>query len=227
MTTRSVLAVLALMIASATGGFLYSELIKQGRGEDMRAMREELKELKELTARVASEQTPAPRVELSAPAPIESRPGPVPAMARSPQVVESAAYVPACRKPAAGACAETDAQQLALCATVPARARVEGVDLFVQADAVQTAWDEHRVRFEQDLGGARFTGGSFEYPQGENQKAVCVNFMHWSADHSHIARILVRYGEEAAPELDSPAEVQRSPAQSPAVIAADALTPFP
>ena len=47
---RSMLAVLALMIASAVGGFLYSELLKQRDGEDLRAMRMELRELKELAA---------------------------------------------------------------------------------------------------------------------------------------------------------------------------------
>src|SRR5688500_15226288 len=47
---RSVLAVLALMVASAAGGFLYSEFIKQRAAEDMRAMRTELKELRSLIA---------------------------------------------------------------------------------------------------------------------------------------------------------------------------------
>src|SRR5512145_1469344 len=45
MTLRSILAVLALMAASAAGGFLYSELMRQRAADDMRAMREELKAL--------------------------------------------------------------------------------------------------------------------------------------------------------------------------------------
>src|SRR5688572_31411130 len=49
-TMRSVLAVLALMVASAAGGFLYSEFIKQRSAEDMRAMRNELQEMRALIA---------------------------------------------------------------------------------------------------------------------------------------------------------------------------------
>ena len=52
-TLRSVFAIFALMVASAAGGFLYSELLKQRHSEDIRAMRLELKELKELTASAA------------------------------------------------------------------------------------------------------------------------------------------------------------------------------
>ena len=49
-TMRSALAVLALMVASGAGGFLYSEFMKQRSGEDMRAMRSELQELRTLIA---------------------------------------------------------------------------------------------------------------------------------------------------------------------------------
>src|SRR5687767_6573628 len=47
---RSMMAVLALMVASAAGGFLYSEFMKQRSAEDMRAMRNELQELRSLIA---------------------------------------------------------------------------------------------------------------------------------------------------------------------------------
>jgi hypothetical protein len=120
--------------------------------------------------------------------------------------VESVAYVPACRRLTVGAegsavCSEGEAQRIALCGSIPAYARIEKIDLFAQPDAVQKPWDEHRAMLEQDLGGARFTGKSFEYAQGAELKAVCVNFVQWSSEHSHIARIVVSYGfgEEAAP----------------------------
>ena len=47
---RSIFAVLALMVASAAGGFLYSEFLKQRNAEDLRAMRDELKDLRGLIA---------------------------------------------------------------------------------------------------------------------------------------------------------------------------------
>ena len=115
--------------------------------------------------------------------------------------VESIAYVPACRRTdAATACAEADAQRIALCGTVPAYARIDRIELFAQPDAVQHPWDSHQAAFEQDLGGARFTGKSFEYAQANELKAVCVNFMQWSSEHPHIARILVQYGFGDAPK---------------------------
>ena len=49
-TARSILSILALMVASAAGGFLYSEFLKQRNAEDMRAMRDELKDLRALIA---------------------------------------------------------------------------------------------------------------------------------------------------------------------------------
>ena len=221
-TMRSLLAVLALMVASAAGGFLYSEFIKQRNSEDMRAMRAELKELKDsLTASAATGRDIQPAVRAAA-EPVHEAPGVVPAALNDvADSVESVVYVPACRRTSA-VCTEADAQRIALCGTIPAFARVARIDLFVQPDAVQNAWDEHRAQFEQDLGGARFTGKSFEYAQGAEQKAVCVNFVQWSSDHPHIARILIQYGfgdslnSGTAVETEEPASMQ-----APAVIAAD------
>ena len=132
--------------------------------------------------------------------------------------VESIAYVPACRRTdAATACAEADAQRIALCGTVPAYARVDRIELFAQPDAVQHSWESHKAAFEQDLGGARFTGKSFEYAQANELKAVCVNFMQWSSEHPHIARILVQYGFGDAPEpAEAPAgAARRRPVRCP------------
>lgn len=194
LTLRSILAVLALMVASAAGGFLYSELLKQRYSEDIRAMRQEIKELKELTAAARKAESARTTLQVADPVPSE----PVVQAARldgQEGTAESVVYVPACRAQLVGAqCQEVDAQRIALCGTIPSYAQVRGIDLFVQPDAVQDPWEQHRVLFEQDLGGARFTGSSFEYAQGEDHKAVCVNFMHWSSEHPHIARLIVQYG---------------------------------
>jgi hypothetical protein len=225
--TRSVLAVLALMIASAAGGFLYSELLKQRDGQELREMRAELRELKEIaTAARAPIQSPPP---VSAPEP-QQEPAALPVHLMSDtQRAESVAYVPACRRISVEgqlplACAETEAQRIALCGSIPSYARIQNIDLFAQKDAVQRPWDEHRATLEQDLGGARFTGKSFEYAQSAELKAVCVNFVQWSSDHSHIARIVVNYGFGDVPTLSEP-EDPITPA--PAVIAAESLPTLP
>lgn len=232
-TMRSVLAVLALMVASAAGGFLYSEFIKQRSAEDMRAMRNELQEMRALIAS-GREAVKAQAQEVAAPAPqpkaAMTRPA---AMERLSESVESVVYVPACRAGTpTDACGEQDAQRIALCGTIPAYARVDQIQLFAQPDAMQNPWDRHQAVFEQDLGGARFTGKSFEYAQGADLKAVCVNFMQWSSEHPHIARIVVRYGFGAASgmpveETDGSMPVQAQPSQVPAVVTADSLHPLP
>jgi hypothetical protein len=229
-TARSALSILALMTASAAGGFLYSEFLKQRNAEDMRAMRDELKELRaELIAQrggpVHIGEKPAQPAGTVLPISMEAGEG-------VEDAVESIAYVPACRRTdAATACAEADAQRIALCGTVPAYARVDRIELFAQPDAVQHPWDSHRAAFEQDLGGARFTGKTFEYAQANELKAVCVNFMQWSSEHPHIARILVQYGFGDAPRpAATPAgapEATGADAHAPAVIAADSLPTIP
>jgi hypothetical protein len=229
---RSVLAVLALMVASGAGGFLYSEFIKQRSAEDMRAMRSELQDLRTLIASgrdVVKAQ--AHDVAMLEPE-VKKSLTPV-ALERVSESVESVVYVPACRAThPTEACGEQDAQRIALCGTIPSYARVDQIKLFAQPDAMQHPWDRHQVTFEQDLGGARFTGKSFEYAQGADVKAVCVNFMQWSSEHPHIARVVVQFGFGAAPaipvdESDGLAPPQAPATQVPAVIAADSLHPLP
>jgi hypothetical protein len=241
-TMRSVLAVLALMVASAAGGFLYSEFIKQRSGEDMRAMRGELQEMRALIASGrdavkaqadhVAEQVAEQMETAQQPGGAVSMPA---SMERVSERVESVVYVPACRASSpTDACGEQDAQRIALCGTIPAYARVDQIELFAQPDAMQHPWDRHQVTFEQDLGGARFTGKSFEYAQGAELKAVCVNFMQWSSEHPHIARIVVQFGFGTAPAAvpvdersAEPSPLQMQPTQVPAVIAADSLHPLP
>jgi hypothetical protein len=231
-TLRSMFAVLALMVASAGGGFLYSEFMKQRAAEDMHAMRDELKEMRSL---IAAEREAA-RTEAAAPSKQASMANDAvtlpAAMESVSDSVESVVYVPACRAPGATTpCNEQEAQRIALCGTIPAYARVDRIQLFAQPDAMQHPWDKHQVTFEQDLGGARFTGNSFEYAQGEELKAVCVNFMQWSSEHPHIARIVVEFGFGNAPIPAEPAPmttpIQMPPAQVPTVIAAESLHAVP
>ncbi len=216
-TLRSILAVLALMMASAVGGFSYSELLKQGDAAELRAMRLELRELKDIAT--AGRDSIAAPVVIAAPAVTDAIPVDA---ATAGNRAESVAYVPACRRVGEGRirfeCSEADAQRIALCGSVPAYARIDAIDLFAQPDAVQKPWEEHRALLEQDLGGARFTGRSFEYAQTAGLKAVCVNFMQWSSQHSHIARIVVNYGFGDAVQEPT---VDEAMGTAPTVIAAE------
>ena len=221
-TARSLLSILALMVASAAGGFLYSEFLKQRNAEDLRAMREELKDMRAMIAQ-GRDQVHGTDPPASQPA------GMVMPVAMDGEgvedTVESIAYVPACRRTdTATACAEADAQRIALCGTVPAYARIERIELFAQPDAVQQPWESHKATLEQDLGGARFTGKSFEYAQANELKAVCVNFTQWSSEHPHIARIVVQYGFGDAPQS---ADTAGEAAEGHAVIAGESQPAIP
>jgi hypothetical protein len=226
-TMRSVLAILALMVASAAGGFLYSEFLKQRNSEDLRAMRDELKDLRGLIAQGreqvhADDNAGTQTAAMVMPIAMEGE--------GAEDSVESIAYVPACRSAdAATACVEADAQRIALCGTVPTYARIDRIELFAQPDSVQQPWESHQAAIEQDLGGARFTGKSFEYTQANELKAVCVNFMQWSSEHPHIARILVQYGFGDAPRsAETPAAAgAHSQTHTPAVVAADSPPVIP
>lgn len=232
-TMRSILAVTALMVASAAGGFLYSQFLQQRAGEDIRAMRQELRELRDFTAaRVLERNAPTQLADTSAPESIphpqgESPADPVMPVSLEPAngVAESIAYVPACRAVAmaeAGAeCQEAGAQRIALCGTVPTHARVSAIQFFAQPDAVQHPWEQHAVALEDDIGGARFSGKAFEYAQGPSAKAVCVNFLQWSSQHPHIARIVVQYSTGA--EAESPASEQMTPVVQTTVAGSDVL----
>jgi hypothetical protein len=235
---RSVLAVLALMVASAAGGFLYSELLRQRGGEEIRAMRQELRELHDLTAATVRERGNQ-EVHINAPADVpvitnvplltnvsEAAPSQEPVSGST----ESVAYIPACRRGAlvntaatseSVDCSESDAQQIALCGTIPAAARVEQIQLFAQPDALRQPWSQHAASVGQDVGGARFTGKTFEYAQSDDLKSVCVNFMHWSGEHPHIARILVQYRLGAESESASSAAVDAAPVMTQTLINTD------
>jgi hypothetical protein len=221
-TARSILSILALMVASAAGGFLYSEFLKQRNAEDMRAMRDELKDLRALIAqgrdrahvrRAADAAGRRGDADLDDGEGVEAN-------------VESIAYVPACRRTdSATACAEADAQRIALCGT-GACVRPRRPHRAVRAARCRPAsLGIAQGLLEQDLGGARFTGKSFEYAQANELKAVCVNFMQWSSEHPHIARIrrAVRL-RRRAPSADAPAEAA---SHGPAVIAGTARRQFP
>ena len=228
-TLRSVLAVLALMVASAAGGFLCSEFLKERNAVDLRAMRDELRELKVLTAAAAQSKLESDTRTVAAPiataAAMQPALAPVDASESEAGSSESIAYVPACRRDIMAPCAEAEAQRIALCGSIPAYATVRGIDLYAQPDAVQRPWEQHRAALEQDLGGARFTGRWFEYAQGGQSRAVCINFSQWSSEHPYIARIVIAYGF-GAPEQSEP-QLEPVALTTPAVIAADTLSAVP
>jgi hypothetical protein len=180
-TARSIVSVIALMIASGVGGFLYSELRQQHAADDIRGMRDELN-AKLQTLAATTERLAAHELAMQTVAP-------KPVSADLAADVESIVYAPACQ---GAACAESNAQRLTLCGVIPATSRVNTVQLFAKPAGSSSAWQDVTTNFEADIGGAKFVGAPNEHSEDPGHKAVCVDFLHWSAE-PHLARVVLHY----------------------------------
>jgi hypothetical protein len=188
-TFRSIVSIVALMIASGAGGYIYAELKQQSAAEDLHSMRAELNAKLQLLATTTeklaaresgtSPQLAANKTEAAA----------------ADSVAESVLYAPACQ--AGAACSESNSQRLTLCGQMPAAMQIRKVELFAKAAVAQATWDQSVANFEQDVGGAKFTGAPVEHAQDAAHKAVCVDFIHWSTE-PHLARMVLQYGASAA-----------------------------
>jgi hypothetical protein len=192
---RSLLWMVTLMLASGVGGFAYSEYLSQARREDAHQLR---LELQQQLATLASSTAKLEQVRLNAQSVVDAQTRQAEERRRGVEGVEGLVQLPACKGRTASsgerpACAEADAQRLAVCAVVPASAQVTEVQLFTRLDDSQQGWGESRVEASQDAGKARFLDTSFERAHTEGSKEVCFNFAHWGTDKGRAARIVVRY----------------------------------
>ena len=191
-------AVLALMVASAVGGFLYSELLKQ-RVDGRLARDAHGIARAQGTHSGGTRHAVQPRVQPAAP--VESQSAAVPVSTdergRTSRVLGVRSGVPSrafARRLAQPRVRKAKRNASRLCVSFrPTRGSMRST-CSPNRTRCRGRGNEHRVALEQDLGGARFTGKSFEYAQSTDLKAVCVNFIQWSSEHPHIARIVVNFG---------------------------------
>ncbi|HYM35374.1 MAG TPA: hypothetical protein VET48_08265 [Steroidobacteraceae bacterium] len=191
---RAVISIIALMIASGVGGYLYAELRQQAASEDIHNMRDEINAKLQLLAATTERLAAHENATQSKSATTE--------VAHS---VESVVFAPACQSGAT--CVEGNAQRFTLCGAVPSTMQVSKLELFAKPASGQTPWGEAVANFEQDLGGAKFTGSPSEHAQDDAHKAVCVDFIHWSTE-PHLARLVLQYGAI----LDHPESTPTNPA---------------
>ena len=193
---RSLLWMVTLMLASGVGGFAYSEYLDQAQRDDARQLRQEIQ--REL-ATLASTTAKLEQLRLNTQSIVDAQARQAEERRRGVEGVEGLVQLPACkgRASAAGAerpaCAETDAQRVAVCAVVPASAQVTEVLLFTRPEESQQPWSESRVEASQDAGKAKFLDAPSERAHTDGTKQVCSNFAHWGADKGRTARILVKY----------------------------------
>ncbi len=192
---RSLLWMLTLLLASGVGGFAYSEYLNQAQRDDAHELR---KELQQQLATLASATAKLEQVRLNAQSVVDAQARQAEERRRGVEGVEGLVQLPACRgRPSSGgersACAEADAQRVAVCAVVPASAQVTEVQLFTRVDDGPQSWGESRVEASQDAGKAKFADAPFERAHTDGTKQVCFNFAHWDVDKGRAARIVVRY----------------------------------
>jgi hypothetical protein len=91
-------------------------------------------------------------------------------------------------------CTEADASPITMCATIPAKATVTDVELFVRGAGSDVPWANARVTAGQEFEQARFAEKPSEVEDGSTTKQVCQSFAQWSTERARTARMLVRYG---------------------------------
>jgi hypothetical protein len=91
-------------------------------------------------------------------------------------------------------CTEADASPITMCVTIPAKATVTDVELFVRAAGSDVPWANARVAAGQEFEQARFADKPTEVEDGSMTKQVCQSFAQWSTERARTVRMLVRYG---------------------------------
>src|SRR5215471_61283 len=175
-TLRSALAVMALMIVSAAGGYFFAEFRLQHALDDVRTVHEELRGMRvEMNAEL---QTLAKTTEHFTPA--------HDADGEPTTDVEATLLAAGC---------EDQACEIELfVGDAPLLASGEPTDL-----------QYRRVQFDVDSAGAKFTGAPFELARNENGRTLCVDFVHWSRE-PHFARIAVQLVTSSPPGVTHLAE---------------------
>jgi hypothetical protein len=92
-----------------------------------------------------------------------------------------------------GGCTEAEASPVTLCATIPAAATVNDVELYARAADSETPWTASRVTPGQEAEQARFADAPIEVADDATAKQVCERFVQWSTEHGRVARVVVRY----------------------------------
>ena len=190
---RSLMWMLALLVASGVGGFAYSELRAERTREDTRELRKELSE--QLQALVVS----TAKLELLGDSETPNEFATLTSATTVDQAAESLVHVAACRTRTlklgndASGCEESDAPAVELCVDVPAGAHVSAIELYARSDENFADWAENGVTLNEDFGGGRFAPSTFAYPSVAEVRAVCTRLLHWNSAHGHVARMVVRY----------------------------------
>lgn len=173
-------AVLVLLTASAVGGFALAQYLNAaGKRQALSAQDDLRSRIDQLSAAIHQ---------------LEQRDAGSPQAKAAPQEGGLSAIGAATLGPCTAAgCSEKSAEQLTLCASIPATAAVSGVELYARSDDTSGPWNDSRAESDQALDGGRFVGRYFERLDGDAGKQVCQEFRQWDAVHGRNLRMIVNY----------------------------------
>jgi hypothetical protein len=196
---RSALATVALGIACIVGGYAWSSLRAVSAREELRAtMKAELAEqLDALVARKEQVEAQARALASAAPATNHGSAG----------TAETLVHLPPCRIDAHPdevgpvTCTDRTAQDIALCATIPAAAMTSNVRVFARVPLSETPWLE-RDAGSRTLGSLRIGDSTADYPVSADQRSVCLEVANWSVEDTLAVRLLVDYAIDPKPATE-------------------------
>ena len=184
------LAIFALTLAAAVGGYAFAEYQGFRDREDDKALRQEMQlRLRDIGNAAVRLERAGLQTDADARLAAERRRGAegVVAVIGLPPCLSSQS-VP---EPSAG-CNEGTALHASVCASIPATAVVTEVQVFTRLEDSQQSWLEARVQPGQDAGAAKFVDPYYERAQADG-KEVCQRFVHWNSQKARLARILVKF----------------------------------
>ena len=188
--TGNWLAIFALMLAAAVGGYAYAQYQMFRSRDDDKVLRQEMQSrLRDIgDAAVRLERAGSQKNDQSgAEARLDAE------RRRGAAGVAVIIGLPPCANTSeSSGCSEGNAMHVSVCATIPAAAVVSEVQVFTRLEDSQQPWPEARVQPGQDAGAAKFVDAFYERPQADG-KEVCQRFVHWNSQKARLARILVKY----------------------------------
>jgi len=209
---RSLMATIALMIGCIVGGYAWSSLRSVSAKDELQtAMKAEFAE--QFAALAAKQNAPAADAAGG-----NGEPGSaIPARNGESGASESLAHLPPCRitsqpdEVGPVTCTERVAQNIALCASIPASAHTTSVRVQARVPKSESPWLE-RDAGAPTLGSLRIAASPAEYPISADQRSVCLDVANWSVDDTLAVRVIVEYafGGGAANELTAAAPTAHS-----------------
>lgn len=190
-----ILPLLALLIASAVGGFALSYYYMGNKGN---GNSEALTAEQELRAKIEQLSASTQRLETVSFNGVDTIAQQVRDEERRKRGIEGSVAVVMLEKCASAdgqtACSENTVRPIRLCTEIPANASVAAIDLYARPEGDTRSWSESRVIAGNDFGGGRFTNRTTEHLISDSTKQVCQELLHWSSDHALNGRMVVHYG---------------------------------